>query len=230
MAAGSVQILENAKIFSTVKECVADLNRVFATTVRPRRKSTMITGFCVVIISLSNVFSPSDMTQMVLTPSAAAIQAITQDTNVKVGIMFGTERSGLTNEDVAEADSIISIPSFKHFSSLNLAQAVNIVGSELWNRNLAINEFSPPSEWLHPRDGERLARRNELENFLGRLEVSLDSRNYQMNPSIRELNHRHIKNVFQRVMVTKAEVDMLHGVLSCIIKESVSEVEHTNDL
>ena len=74
-----------------------------------------------------------------------------------------------------------------------------------------------------------MARRNELENFLGRLEISLDSRNYQMNPSIRELNHRHIKNIFQRVMVTKAEVDMLHGVLSCLIKESVSEVEQTND-
>jgi tRNA C32,U32 (ribose-2'-O)-methylase TrmJ len=46
-----------------------------------------------------------------------------------------------------------------------------------------------------------------------------------MNPSIRELNHRHIKNIFQRVMVTKAEVDMLHGVLSCLVKEAVSEVE-----
>lgn len=158
------------------------------------------------------------MTQMVLTPSAAALAAITQDADIHVGIMFGTERSGLTNEDVAEADTIISIPSFKHFSSLNLAQAVNIIGSELWNRNLAISEFSPPDVWLHPRDGERLARRHELENFLGRLEVSLDDRNYQANPSIRELNHRHIKNIFQRVMVTKAEVDMLHGVLSSLIK------------
>jgi tRNA/rRNA methyltransferase len=158
------------------------------------------------------------MTQMVLTPSAAADVAITQDPDVKVGIMFGRERSGLTNEEVAEADSIISIPSFKHFSSLNLAQAVNIVGSELWKRNLAISEKAPPNIWLHPRDGERLARRNELENFLQRLEVSLDGRNYQMNPTIRELNHRHIKNIFQRVMVTKAEVDMLHGVLSSLVK------------
>ena len=62
------------------------------------------------------------MTQMVLTPSGAALAAITPDPDIKVGIMFGRERSGLTNEEVAEADSIISIPSFKHFSSLNLAQ------------------------------------------------------------------------------------------------------------
>ena len=50
------------------------------------------------------------------------------DRTHKHGILFGTERSGLTNEQLAYADSIITVPSFKHFSSLNLAQAVNIVG------------------------------------------------------------------------------------------------------
>jgi tRNA/rRNA methyltransferase len=242
LAAGSVQILENAKVFPTLKECVADLQRVMATTVRPRH-----------------------MTQMIYTPSAASKIAISKDSEVKVGIMFGTERSGLTNEvytyiyiyiyvyiyiyiyiymhvythtltyiyiyiqDVAEADAIISIPSFKHFSSLNLAQAVNIVGFELWKENLAFSDYSPPEEWLHPRDGERLAKREELENFLGRLEVQLDERNYQMNPAIRELNHRHIKNIFQRTMITKAEVDMLHGVLSCL-KNPPAAVSNSVDM
>jgi tRNA G18 (ribose-2'-O)-methylase SpoU len=63
LAAGSVQILENAKVFPTLKECVADLQRVMATTVRPRH-----------------------MTQMVYTPSAASKIAISQDSEVKVGI------------------------------------------------------------------------------------------------------------------------------------------------
>ena len=49
-----------------------------------------------------------------------------------------------------------------------------------------------------------------------------------MNPAIREFNHRHIKNIFQRVMVTKAEVDMLHGVLSCLTKEKVNEASANN--
>ena len=62
-----------------------------------------------------------------------------------------------------------------------------------------------------------------MENFLRRLETGLDDRNYQMNPVIREYNHRHIKNIFQRVIVTKAEVDMLHGVLSCLLKEKVDD-------
>ena len=69
---------------------------------------------------------------------------------VKSGILFGRERSGLTNEEVALADSIISIPSFRHFSSLNLAQAVNIVGFELWKRNMELSSQSPPEKWLAP--------------------------------------------------------------------------------
>lgn len=55
--------------------------------------------------------------------------------------------SGLTNEEVGLADSVISIPSFKHFSSLNLAQAVNIVGYEIWKRSIEIESASPPPEW-----------------------------------------------------------------------------------
>jgi tRNA/rRNA methyltransferase len=84
------------------------------------------------------------MTQLVLTPEAAALEAInvpdSSDYAGNCGIMFGRERSGLTNEEVALADRIISIPTFSHFSSLNLAQAVNIVGSEMWNRYLQVSE------------------------------------------------------------------------------------------
>ena len=64
------------------------------------------------------------------------------DSNVVVYIS-----SGLTNDEVALADGIISIPSFKHFSSLNLAQAVNIVGYELWKRCLEIETATPPAVW-----------------------------------------------------------------------------------
>ena len=160
------------------------------------------------------------MTQMVLTPTAAANEAITLNKDIKVGILFGRERSGLMNEEVALADSIISIPSFKHFSSLNLAQAVNIVGFELWKRNLELVDESPPDVWLNPKDGERLVRREELDIFLDRLRSSLDEKNYQKNPDIRSINHRNIRNIFQRTMMTKAEVDVLHGVLTCLIKES----------
>ena len=133
IAAGSYEILENAKIYSSLDECTKDLQKVYATTVRPRH-----------------------MTQMIYTPQKAAETAVFLvppksedgkggvDTVSQSGIMFGTERSGLTNEEVAYADSIITIPSFKHFSSLNLAQAVNIVGYEMWKRALEVEQSLPP--------------------------------------------------------------------------------------
>ena len=52
LASGSVQILENAKIYSTVKECVADLQRVFATTVRPRREYSSFGSLCILSVRL----------------------------------------------------------------------------------------------------------------------------------------------------------------------------------
>eukprot|EP00746_Dinoflagellata_sp_MGD_P033079 gnl/MRDRNA2_/MRDRNA2_17881_c0_seq1.p1 gnl/MRDRNA2_/MRDRNA2_17881_c0~~gnl/MRDRNA2_/MRDRNA2_17881_c0_seq1.p1 ORF type:complete len:331 (+),score=37.55 gnl/MRDRNA2_/MRDRNA2_17881_c0_seq1:150-1142(+) len=164
-AVGSDDVLNNARIFQTLKEAIADLHRVMATTVRTR-----------------------DMTQMILTPQAAAataVQSASIDDDgtepVKTGIIFGRERGGLTNDEVALADSIINIPTFTHFSSLNLAQAVNIVGFEIWKQNLEINagtdgssaESKRPDVWLHKK-GERLARQEEVDSFLGRLEGALN--------------------------------------------------------
>lgn len=204
LAAGAYQILENAKIFTTLKECNADLQRVMATTIRPR-----------------------DMTQLVLSPLAAAQVAISKDDedDVKTGIMFGRERSGLTNEEVAMADTIISIPTFKHFSSLNLAQAVNLIGYQMWQRFIEIENTAPPNIWLHPRDGQRLARRDELESLFSRLEMKLDDRNFQGDPNRRELCYRNIRNIFQRGMVTKSEIDLLQGVLTTLTKDMSKEIE-----
>ena len=97
LAAGASDVLEYAKIFPTLKECISDLQVVMATTIRPR-----------------------DMTQTIVSPSRAASIIASSDHRTRVGILFGTERSGLTNEEVAMADTIITIPTFGHFSSINL--------------------------------------------------------------------------------------------------------------
>ncbi len=205
LSSGSEQILENAKIFPTLDGAVADLHRVMATTIRPR-----------------------SMSQIVVSPKEAARIAIQSDADIaasggevlRSGIVFGRERSGLTNEEVAMADSIVSIPTFKHFSSLNLAQAVNIVCFEVWKQHAEKRGgvASPPDVWLHPRDGERMARREELDVLLERLETGLTERQYQPDLSRRELCYRNIRNVFQRTLMTKQEIDLLHGVLSSIMK------------
>ena len=81
----------------------------------------------------------------------------------------------------------------------------------------------PPDTWLHPKDGERLARREELEAFLGRLEVALDARGYQPVEERRRLCHRNVRAIFQRTLMTKAEVDTMHGVLTALLKSDEGE-------
>lgn len=211
LAVGSVEILENARIFPTLADAISDLNRVMATTIRPR-----------------------SMTQIIYTPEAAADIAVQskeeveKDGQLKTGIVFGRERSGLTNDEVALADSIVTISTNKYFSSINLAQAVNIVCHELWKVNIAKNPHNPgvtgvdktgsrPDVWLHPKDGERLGRREELDMFLKRLEEALSETNYQQDDSRRAVCYRNIRNVFQRTLMTKTEIDLMHGMLTGLL-------------
>lgn len=218
LAVGSVEVLDNARIFATLAEAIGDLNRVMATTIRPR-----------------------SMTQIIYTPEAAAdiaVQSkaeIEKDGQLKTGILFGRERSGLTNDEVALADSIVTISTNKYFSSINLAQAVNIVCHELWKVNIAKNPHNPgvtgvdssgsrPDVWLHPKDGERLVRREELDMFLTRLEDALGDTKYQQDEERRAVCYRNIRNVFQRTLMTKTEVDLMHGVLSGLLSPKLSEM------
>ena len=206
LAVGSSDILKNAKVYKTLRECCSDLQNVMATTVRPR-----------------------DMTQTILSPSGAAKAALQYSNNVKTGIMFGPERSGLTNEDVAFADQIISIPTFKRFSSLNLAQAVNIVCFEIWKRNQEMTQTNPPEIWLQPRDGQRFAKKEELLAFFDRLESKLNERNFQIDENRRILLYRNLRNIFQRVSLTKSDVDLLQGVVTALIKNTNDNDDNNNN-
>ena len=104
------------------------MNQVIATTARPRK-----------------------ITQMVYTPWAAAEASVTVANDKATAVVFGPEQSGLTNEDVALADAVVGIPAFKHFSSLNLAQAVNCLGYEFHKQSVLLSDIAPPDQWLHPK-------------------------------------------------------------------------------
>jgi len=195
IAAGSREVLENARVFESLQECIQDLNQVIATTARPRK-----------------------ITQVMHTPWSAAKVSVTLGNGCSTGIVFGPESSGLTNDDVALADAVVAIPAFKHFSSLNLAQAVNCLGYEMHKRQVHLSETAPPDQWLHPKDGERLCRRDELESFLGRLEKELDLRDYQSLPERRDVCHRNVRSIFQRNLLTKSELQSLQGVLTALIR------------
>ena len=183
LAVGSVELLENAKIFKSLPECVADLQRVFATTSRTR-----------------------DMTQVLLTPESAATAAVSE--NSATGILFGREKFGLTNEEIMYADGIIEIPAFEHYNVLNLAQAVNIIGYEVWKRRCSLqNTADLKSEGFRIQPDDSAATRQDLESFLGRLEENLLVRDYQSHISNKnpmtdiylQYNFRGARNVLQRV-------------------------------
>lgn len=190
LAAGAYEVLDNAKVFPTLEEAISDLQRVFATTVRLRALNHII-------------YTPRAAAEVIInlpTPSEDNEQD-EQTTPIKCGILFGRERNGLYNEEVNLADSIISIPTFNHFTSLNLAQAVNIVGYELWNRKIALDQSAAPPVWFQPKSGDRLARKVELDNFLTRLEKRLVDREYQKEKSREALYFQIIRNIFQRVCI-----------------------------
>lgn len=191
LAAGADSVLENAKVFQTTQEAVADLHRVYATTVRHR-----------------------DMISLQFTPRQAARHAFDhQAQGHQVGILFGPEKAGLVNDDVALADAIITVPVNSDFSSLNLAQAVLLVAYEWSQASLA--EGSTQGVLL---TGEMpLATKEDLHGFLGQLEEALDRSGYFRAAHKKPKMLRTLHATFSRIPMTFQEIRTLRGVISDLV-------------
>ena len=188
MAAGATELLENAKLFDSVEDAIAGLNRVYATTARPR-----------------------GMTVRVTTPRQAAAELRSAwRAGEALGLLFGPERSGLTNEHVALADTVISVPLNPAYQSLNLAQAVLIVGYE-W---FASDTGTPPEQLLVA--GTRPATKAELVEFFGRLETALTDGGFFRARDLKPTIVRNLRAMLQRAHLTEQEVRTLHGVVSSL--------------
>jgi len=185
-AAGADQLLKNAKLFATTKEAIADCTHVFATTVRDR-----------------------DMPK----PVATAHEAACQIHNViggggKAAVLFGPERSGLTNDDVVLADTVLSIPVNPDFSSLNLAQAVILVSYEWFRTN---DESKPYIDY----EGDT-ASKKELVALMEHLEDELDEKGYFRSAGRRETQTRMIRNLLQNSGLSSQEIQTLRGVIKSL--------------
>ena len=187
-SSGADRVIEGARLFDTTGEAVADLNRLYATTARPR-----------------------GMVTRVVTPrrAAAEIHAASAE-GARVGVLFGPERSGLVNDDIARADTVLEVPLNPAFASLNLAQAVLIVGYELYQ---AQTQAAP--ERLES-GGALPVPKAEMVNFLERLERRLDDSGFLYPPEKRPGMVRNIRALFQRAALTEAELRTLHGIVSAL--------------
>ncbi len=185
-ASGADRILEALTLHDTVAEAVADLHHVFATCPRPR-----------------HIVKP------VLTArgAAAELRAVC-DRGLRAGLLFGPERAGLDNDDMAQADALVRYPLNPAFMSLNLAQAVMVLAYEWWTAA----DATPPRTLM--TNETRIATKAELENFLTHLTAELDACGFLRNLPKRPGMVRNIRHFFERGEVTEQELRTLHGVVT----------------
>ncbi len=185
-ASGADRILDAATVHAGVADAVADLHRVFATCPRPR-----------------HIIKPL----LTARGAAAELRAIGAR-GLGCGILFGPERAGLDNDDIAAADTLVRYPLNPAFASLNLAQAVMVMAYEWW---VAADETAPRRLLTHKT---RIATKGELENFLGHLVEELDACGFLRNLPKRPGMVRNLRHFFERGEVTEQELRTLHGVVT----------------
>ncbi len=185
MAAGSTEILDNATVFRTTEDAIADLNHVVATTARQR-----------------------GMIKPVLTPRATAEDLWSRSgQGQKTGILFGGERSGLANEDVALADAVVTIPTNPAYSSINIAQAVLLLGYE-WMMAAGGTVSGPAVD-----DRSRPATKEELVGFMEHMEQALDQAGFLFPPAKRPSMILNLRNMWQRADLREQDVRTLRGII-----------------
>jgi tRNA/rRNA methyltransferase len=187
-AAGADHILERVELFDTVEQAVADLDLLFATTARAH-----------------------DQAKLVLAPEAAAREIVGHiSTGGRTGILFGRERWGLTNDEVARANRIVTFPVNPGFASLNLAQAVLLMGYE-WFKLSTAGELP----FAMPERSER-ASQHQMEAFFENLVRELDRVEFLRPAEKRETMLVNLRNIFFRMEPTKQDMHTLHGVIMAI--------------
>src|SRR5712672_1957115 len=187
-ASGADHILDQIELFDTVEQAVADCTLLFATTARAH-----------------------DQAKPVVAPAAAAGELAAEiASGGQVGILFGRERYGLQNEEVALANRIITFPVNPGFASLNLAQAVLLIGYE-WFK-LATEGTLP---FAMPERSER-ASQHQMQAFFDNLVRELDRVEFLRPAEKRDTMLVNLRNIFARMDPTKQDMHTLHGVVMAI--------------
>ncbi len=189
-AAGATAVLDAARIFDDLPVATADVTRLYATTARPR-----------------------DMRKPVLSARAAAEDMVrAMKGGAKVGILFGCERTGLENDDISRADAIIEVPLNPEFSSLNLAQAVLLVGYE-WRMAMMAGEVDGEKIGGAPAVG---ASHKELDALFAHLEGELNAVNHFFPPEKAPRMVRNLRSLLLRANLSGQEVRSLRGIVKAL--------------
>ncbi len=188
MASGAGRVLDHVGLYPDTGAALADMNYVFATTARNR-----------------------DLTKPIMSPERAMEHARAMlGEGQKVAVLFGPERAGLQNEDIVQANALISVPVNPAFASLNLAQCVLLTAYE-WRRQ---NAEVPPE--VMEMAGTRPAKNIEVQKLLERLEASLDAVDFFWPEDKATSMRLNLQNMFSRMALTDADIRTLHGVVRAL--------------
>lgn len=178
MASKALDGYVDVQVFETLEAAISGCHHVYATTARRR-----------------------DMFKDVRSPAEAAEHSTDLG---NVAIVFGAERTGLTNEEAELCHSLVTIPTAPDFSSLNLGQSVLLLAYEFARRDQ--QEVEPD-----------LASVDQVEGFLSRLDEELDVHGFYKTPDLRPSVMGNIRNFFLRSQMREQEVRTMQGVVSALI-------------
>jgi tRNA (cytidine32/uridine32-2'-O)-methyltransferase len=186
LAAGADDVLEAAGVHQGLVEALAGSSLAFGLSARRR-----------------GVNLPE------LSPREAAAQALAAaQRGERVALVFGNERTGLENEELARCHAMVRIPSVDDFSSLNLSQAVQVMAYELRVALLGENVSAPP-----PVHDEPLADAAQMERFFEHLAQTLDDIDFHKGRTPTTIMLR-LRKLFQRAQMDERELRMLHGIFA----------------
>lgn len=187
-SAGGESVLYNMKVFDSLEDAASDITYLIATS--PRKHEMY-----------KPVFNPSDAFPQIK-------EAI--ERGEQTAVMFGCEKSGLTNRHITLANFILEIPLNPAYSSLNLAQAVLLVGYE-WTKI---------SGKINLRKVKKLAAapREELLNLFDHLIKELEVSGFLRVEEKKEVMIQNIKNIFTRAGLESQEIRTLHGIINYLTK------------
>ncbi len=192
-SSGAEAVTERARVFGSTAEAIADLKFVYAASARPR-----------------------DMAKLVLSPEEGAKRLHAHlAAGEPTGVVFGPERTGLHNDEIAMADAVIVIPANPGFSSLNLAHAVLLIGYEWF-----LGAEQPSSRGPLRRRGKRSGKATSQEtlDFFAHLERELDAAGFWHPPEKAPRMVRNIRNLFQRSGLTEQDVRTMRGVVKALVE------------
>ena len=198
-SAGANRILEQALVYRSFTESTADCRKLYGASVRPRDLVKRVVTPRQMVV---------EMREFLARPEAVKARS-------RCAVVFGPERTGLINDDIALMEAVVTIPVNPEFSSLNLAQAVVVLAYEWF---MSADETVPSVL----RTGQSLpAEQRHLHSFLMRLEQELDLCGFLRTDHMRAAMVRNLHALFARAHLTDQELRSLHGVITELVTRRV---------